>query len=257
MALQIHHFHPLTFPSKLHFIFGPQDARCRPPVSSSKSRNLTCSKDEEPKQKNFCFALHSYRLTNDGFFFKENGEENEEDMRFDKAVLLFNNREYYKCHDFLEALWLKAEDPQRTVIHGILQCAVGFHHLFNQNHRGAMMELGEGLCKLRKIDFQSGPLYQFEQEISATLEFIYQTQMELAACTDDMCLTMDGSERSYQLLGSFAAGEQLYHLENEPSDILYIVFCPNGWYKSGTPPRVKVPTLHATETDLIECDSDR
>ncbi|KAI3964553.1 hypothetical protein MKW92_012313 [Papaver armeniacum] len=159
-------------------------------------------------------------------------------MRFDKAVLLFNNREYYKCHDFLEALWLKAEDPQRTVIHGILQCAVGFHHLFNQNHRGAMMELGEGLCKLRKIDFQSGPLYQFEQEISATLEFIYQTQVELAACTDDMCLTMDGSERSYQLLGSFA-------------------FLPNGWYKSGTPPRVKVPTLHATESDLIECDSDR
>ncbi|KAI3982237.1 hypothetical protein MKX01_024954 [Papaver californicum] len=257
MAHQIHNLHLLTFPSKLRFLFGPQHTRLPPPVCSSKSQNLKCPKEEQLEQKVFNFALHSYRLTDDGFFFEEKGEENEEDMRFDKAVLLFNNREYYKCHDFLEALWLKAEDPQRTVIHGILQCAVGFHHLFNQNHRGAMMELGEGLCKLRKIDFQSGPLYQFEQEISATLEFIYQTQMELAACTDDMCLTMDGSERSYQLLGSFAAGQQLYHLENEPSDILYIVFCPNGWYKSGTPPRVKVPTLHATEGDLIECDSDR
>ena len=25
-----------------------------------------------------------------------------------------------------------AQEPTRTLIHGILQCAVGFHHLFNQ-----------------------------------------------------------------------------------------------------------------------------
>lgn len=51
-----------------------------------------------------------------------------------------------------------------------------------QNHRGAMMELGEGLCKLRKMDFESGPFFQFEEEVSAALEFLYQTQKELAAC---------------------------------------------------------------------------
>ena len=45
-----------------------------------------------------------------------------------------------------------------------------------------MMELGEGLCKLRKMNFVSGPFHQFEQEISAVLDFIYQTQIELAAC---------------------------------------------------------------------------
>lgn len=45
------------------------------------------------------------------------------------------------------------------------------------------MELGEGLCKLRKMNFKRGsPFHEFEQEISAALEFIYQTQMELAAC---------------------------------------------------------------------------
>lgn len=51
-----------------------------------------------------------------------------------------------------------------------------------KNHKGAMMELGEGLCKLRKMDFKSGPFHQFELEISAVLDFIYQTQIELAAC---------------------------------------------------------------------------
>ena len=44
------------------------------------------------------------------------------------------------------------------------------------------MELGEGLCKLRKMNFENGPFLQFEQEISGVLEFIYQTQLELAAC---------------------------------------------------------------------------
>ena len=44
------------------------------------------------------------------------------------------------------------------------------------------MQLGEGLCKLRKMGFDDGPFLQFEREISVALEFIYQTQKELAAC---------------------------------------------------------------------------
>ena len=55
-----------------------------------------------------------------------------DNFSFDGAVTLFNDREYYKCHDYLEALWNMAQEPTRTLIHGILQCAVGFHHLFNQ-----------------------------------------------------------------------------------------------------------------------------
>lgn len=65
-------------------------------------------------------------------YFTNEEEEDAEDHNFDDAVALFNGRDYYKCHDHLEALWHKAEEPTRTLIHGILQCAVGFHHLFNQ-----------------------------------------------------------------------------------------------------------------------------
>jgi len=50
-----------------------------------------------------------------------------------------------------------------------------------QNHRGAMMELGEGLCKLRKMGFENGPFLRFE-EILLALEFLYRTQKELVAC---------------------------------------------------------------------------
>ncbi|CAL4989827.1 unnamed protein product [Urochloa decumbens] len=136
---------------------------------------------------------------------------------FDAAVALFNRGEYHACHDVVEELWYAAEEPARTLLHGILQCAVGFHHLFNQNHRGAMMELGEGLCKLRKLNLHhnddgSDPFSRFRDEVAAVLQFLYRTQKELAACTDELCLTMDGSPTSYQLLGNFAAGQQLYRL---------------------------------------------
>ncbi|MFQ6623118.1 hypothetical protein Gotur_001780 [Gossypium turneri] len=189
---------------------------------------------------------HSFAI----WYRYSSSEEEDDNHSFDEAVSLFNQREYYKCHDLLEALWNKAEDPTRTLIHGILQCAVGFHHLFNQNHKGAMMELGEGLCKLRKMDFDSGPFYDFEQDISAVLNFIYNTQIELAACGDDLCVTMEQSERSYLLLGAYAAGQHLYHLEMDSDQVVYIVFCPqrpNGStaHTSAPSPRVRLPILKA------------
>uniref|UniRef100_A0A2N9F7B2 DUF309 domain-containing protein n=1 Tax=Fagus sylvatica TaxID=28930 RepID=A0A2N9F7B2_FAGSY len=194
---------------------------------------------------NYSFRL-SYRYT-----AVEDDDDTNDNCSFDEAVTLFNDREYYKCHDYLEALWNKAQEPTRTLIHGILQCAVGFHHLFNQNHRGAMMELGEGLCKLRKMNFESGPFHQFEQEISAVLDFIYQTQIELAACTDDLCLAMDQSERSYQLLGGYGAGQHLYSLQSDPTQIMYIMFCPQRSYVGNMAPRAKLPILNATKEHLL------
>lgn len=80
-----------------------------------------------------CFSRRSIVRYNDHAGEDEEGsdEEKEEDWSFEEAVTLFNQRDYYKSHDALEALWIQAEEPTRTLIHGILQCAVGFHHLFN------------------------------------------------------------------------------------------------------------------------------
>ncbi|KAG6682952.1 hypothetical protein I3842_13G168500 [Carya illinoinensis] len=195
------------------------------------------------------FSNYSFRLSYR--FSAVEDEDDRDDYDFEEAVALFNDREYYKCHDFLEALWNDAQEPTRTLIHGILQCAVGFHHLFNQNHKGAMMELGEGLCKLRKMDFESGPFHEFEREISAALDFIYETQIELAACTDDICLAMDQSERSYQLLGGYGAGQHLYSLQTESDRVTYITFCPQRSYCVSKPSRVKLPILNATKEHLV------
>lgn len=70
-----------------------------------------------------------------------------------------------------------------------------------------------------------------------------------------MCIAMDRSERSYQLLGGYAAGQHLYYLESDSNDrTIYIVFNPQGSYANGEPPRVKLPTLKATAELLETCE---
>lgn len=72
--------------------------------------------------------------------------------------------------------------------------------------------------------------------------------------TDDFCIAMDQSDRSYQLLGKYAAGQHLYGLESDLNEIIYIVFCSGRSYGSGEPPvKVKLPTLLATEEHLMAC----
>ncbi len=68
-----------------------------------------------------------------------------------QAIEQFNDREFYACHDTLEAIWMEALDPERKFYQGLLQIAVGYYHLGNQNWRGCVILLGEGLGKLRRF----------------------------------------------------------------------------------------------------------
>jgi predicted metal-dependent hydrolase len=69
-----------------------------------------------------------------------------------KAIVEFNQQEYYACHDTLEAIWMEAVEPDKTFYQGILQVAVGCYHLGNSNWRGAVILLGEGLRKLTQYE---------------------------------------------------------------------------------------------------------
>ena len=83
-------------------------------------------------QPNLLKHTSTFHLLPISYRFSAVEDENEDECNFDDAVALFNSRDYYRCHDFLEEIWNRAEDPVRTLVHGILQCAVGLHHLFNQ-----------------------------------------------------------------------------------------------------------------------------
>ncbi|MFH7242645.1 MAG: DUF309 domain-containing protein [Spirulina sp.] len=68
------------------------------------------------------------------------------------GITLFNQGEYYDCHDVLEALWIEADPTEKPFYQGILQIAVGLYHLGNRNWRGATILLGEGVNRLRPFE---------------------------------------------------------------------------------------------------------
>lgn len=62
---------------------------------------------------------------------------------------------------------------------------------------------------------------------------------------------MDQSERSYQLMGEYAAGQRVYDLELGLDASVYIVFCPQGSNGATEVPKVKLPRLKATSEHLV------
>ncbi|MEG4014963.1 MULTISPECIES: DUF309 domain-containing protein [unclassified Microcoleus] len=69
-------------------------------------------------------------------------------IEFWQSIEQFNSQDFYACHDTLEALWMEAGEPEKKFYQGILQIAVGLYHLSNQNWRGAVILLGEGINRL-------------------------------------------------------------------------------------------------------------
>ncbi|MCT7950522.1 DUF309 domain-containing protein [Ancylothrix sp. C2] len=71
---------------------------------------------------------------------------------FWQGVEQFNQKDFYGCHDTLEALWIEAEESDKKFYQGVLQIAVAIYHLGNSNWRGAVILLGEGISKLRNYE---------------------------------------------------------------------------------------------------------
>ena len=71
------------------------------------------------------------------------------DTRFRASVELFNQGQWYPCHDGFEELWHETQGSSRKALQGILQIAVAHIHLERGNRRGATVLLGEGLGRLR------------------------------------------------------------------------------------------------------------
>jgi uncharacterized protein len=64
-----------------------------------------------------------------------------------EGIELFNERNYYECHEVLEDAWNDEQDPVRVMYQGILQIGVACYHVQNKNWRGAMKVLERGIPK--------------------------------------------------------------------------------------------------------------
>ena len=70
-----------------------------------------------------------------------------EDVLFHKGIEAFNKRQFYDAHEFWEELWLDYKLNDSQFIQGLIQLAVSYFHLFNQNLIGARSMMKKCLKK--------------------------------------------------------------------------------------------------------------
>jgi uncharacterized protein len=67
-----------------------------------------------------------------------------------KGIQLFNNREFFQCHEVLEEIWRSEREPRRLFLQALIHLAVGFYHSEGRNPMGTSRQLRKGLEKLAK-----------------------------------------------------------------------------------------------------------
>jgi predicted metal-dependent hydrolase len=69
---------------------------------------------------------------------------------FERGIEEFNTRYFFEAHDTWEELWMETTGSHRLFYQGLIQTAVGFYHLGNDNYKGACSQLGKALAKLEQ-----------------------------------------------------------------------------------------------------------
>ncbi len=68
-----------------------------------------------------------------------------------EGLALFNEGEFYKCHDALEAAWVAEQRPCRDLYQGILQFAIALHHIEQGNYNGADKMFRRAINKFQRL----------------------------------------------------------------------------------------------------------
>lgn len=67
------------------------------------------------------------------------------------GIALFNQGDYYECHEVIEHAWNEEPASVRIMFQGILQIGVACYHIQRKNWRGAMKLLGRGIPKIQRF----------------------------------------------------------------------------------------------------------
>jgi predicted metal-dependent hydrolase len=69
---------------------------------------------------------------------------------FQDGIDFFNAGHYFEAHEAWEDLWRLTRGPLRLFYQGLVQAAVGLHHLSRGNLNGATAQLRKSLSKLEE-----------------------------------------------------------------------------------------------------------
>jgi len=106
------------------------------------------------------------------------------DAALDGAAALFDAGLYFEVHELLEPYWIRADGSAREALQGLIQVAVGFHHLTGGNVSGARALLHDGCAKLIGRRLEGADLDGFAAEARRCLERIAPLGAAAAALFD-------------------------------------------------------------------------
>jgi predicted metal-dependent hydrolase len=66
------------------------------------------------------------------------------------GIFFFNEGRYFEAHEAWEDLWRPTRGPLRLYYQGLVQAAVGMHHLGRGNRNGAQAQISKSLAKLEQ-----------------------------------------------------------------------------------------------------------
>jgi predicted metal-dependent hydrolase len=83
------------------------------------------------------------------------------DFDWDKGPLaeglrLYNASEFFTAHEAWESVWLKAPEPEKTFLQGLIQVTAAFHHLRRDNPLGTLLLLQAALRRLHRYPASFG-----------------------------------------------------------------------------------------------------
>ncbi|MEI8016716.1 MAG: DUF309 domain-containing protein [Schlesneria sp.] len=70
--------------------------------------------------------------------------------QYREGLRLFNEEEFFECHDVLEELWSETVGPERKFLQGLIQASIALFHFGNENFGGAKKLY---LSAIKNLDF--------------------------------------------------------------------------------------------------------
>lgn len=96
------------------------------------------------------------------------------DPRMIEGIRLFNEREFFDCHEILEELWNDQVEPEKQLTQGIIQIAVAYYHALRGNRVGAERLIIKGLPRVKKFlpEFKTIQLLSFVEAVEKDFESV-------------------------------------------------------------------------------------
>jgi uncharacterized protein len=98
------------------------------------------------------------------------------------GINFFNLGQYFEAHEAWEDLWRETQGPLRFFYQGLVQAAVGLHHLNKGNLNGSMAQLRKSISKLEQ--YPDGFCRIDNRKLIAELRTVLESQRPVALQID-------------------------------------------------------------------------